>query len=835
MQSVESRDLSVNPFNLSSQATAMAGTINRPAVDLISGLGVNSDNFKKNMASILSEYDQDILEHLSQRMSITLGTKEETIQSLSDEFLNDALADICTTGYVNTGKFDLKFIEELLPSPKQRNQLPQYIKRKLKQLGRPEDAKAVENLLFVEPEKESTSKQKPENKRKVKDELARLLSKGKKEEAREIIDDLSNRFEDTSWKIRKKVAESFGDIISVLDEFDELKENFQEISNTLIKSMKKEVHLDTYLAEAENFRNICTSRNNINKFYTNETIGSRLFESQKISKAQLQKVLLARKENGKSLPYNLGALNFVEEPALVYFLSQQYKGCKTVVLSNMYTIPDNALNAIPLKFIKRFLVLPFNLNNGHLHTAAMDPNNFYAFDDIRFITGYSVAPHLASEFHLLDAVKKFYAIEIDTPEIQSFMENIQEQEKELEFEQETEEQVITTEKLNESDAPVVRLVNLILKEAISQKASDIHIEPYENQLRVRFRIDGTLTTWLTPPVRYSSVLASRIKVISKLDISEKRLPQDGRFKLRNNGSQVDFRVSTFPGMFGEKVVLRLLDQSSLIMRVNKLGLKGDDLKHVLTAMYKTKGMILVTGPTGSGKTTTLYSMLNDLNDGSRNISTAEDPVEYNLSGVNQFQMNPRIGMDFARALRTFLRQDPDIIMVGEIRDYETAEIAVKAALTGHLVLSTLHTNSAVETITRLLDIGIQPYLVNSSINIIVAQRLMRKVCERCKAETSPNELQSRLLNDHGLDISRHKVYKGEGCPECNNTGYKGRVAVHEVMPLWEGIKEAILRGKSSSGLEAKAVSQGFSTLPECGFQKVIQGVTDLDEWMRVVA
>jgi len=408
-------------------------------------------------------------------------------------------------------------------------------------------------------------------------------------------------------------------------------------------------------------------------------------------------------------------------------------------------------------------------------------------------------------------------------------------EDDLEFSEEKEEEITATEEFKDSDAPVVRLVNVIIREAITQKASDIHIEPYENELRVRFRIDGTLSTLLTPSIKYANVISSRIKIMARLDISERRLPQDGRFKIGLNGNRVDFRVSTFPGMFGEKVVLRLLDNSNLAPDINNLGLNSNDLTTLLAAMYKSKGMILVTGPTGNGKTTTLYSMLHGLNDGSRNICTAEDPVEYNLKGINQFQMKPKIGLDFARALRTFLRQDPDIIMVGEMRDLETAEIAVKAALTGHLVLSTLHTNSAPETITRLLDMGIEPYLITSSLNLIVAQRLMRKICPSCKVEASPNDLQLKLLKGYGFDISGHQLFRGEGCEECNDTGYKGRVAVYEVMPLWQEIQELILQGESSVAIRQKAEDLGLVTLQEQGFNKVIQGMTAIDEWMRAVA
>ncbi|MDA8126979.1 MAG: ATPase, T2SS/T4P/T4SS family, partial [Deltaproteobacteria bacterium] len=374
-----------------------------------------------------------------------------------------------------------------------------------------------------------------------------------------------------------------------------------------------------------------------------------------------------------------------------------------------------------------------------------------------------------------------------------------------------------------------------LDEAIKQKVSDIHIEPYENELRVRLRIDGSLITVLNPSKSYASGLSSRLKIMSGLDISERRLPQDGRFKVRKEGKFIDFRVSTFPGIFGEKIVLRLLDDANLVLDMNQLGFDKDDLTIILSAIYKSKGMILVTGPTGSGKTTTIYSMLRALNDGSLNISTAEDPVEYHLKGVNQFQMNTRIGLDFARALRTFLRQDPDIIMVGEIRDLETAEIAFKAALTGHLVLSTLHTNSAPETITRLLDIGIPPYIVASSLNLIVAQRLIRKNCEKCRVEAVPTELQASVLRSNGFCLDGHRFFRGEGCEECSGTGYRGRIAVYEVMPMLADLQELIIAGKSSFEIKAKAEERGFLPLQKQGFQSLTAGVISPAEWVRVLA
>ena len=533
----------------------------------------------------------------------------------------------------------------------------------------------------------------------------------------------------------------------------------------------------------------------------------------------------------------IGALNLVDESVLTQCLAQQYKNCRTVNLSSMKKISENILNTIPEKYVGRYQVLPFKSERGKLHAATMDPNNWQILNEVQFISGYSVIPYLAAEYHLLNSIEKFYKVKADKPTNHEAMSNMQNGDwnSGLELVEEKQESIAYHEELKDSDAPIIKLANVIIEEAIKQKASDIHIEPYENELRVRLRIDGTLITVLNPSKSYANGLASRIKIMSGLDISEKRLPQDGRFKARNNGNVVDFRVSTFPGIYGEKTVLRLLDNSNLLLDINELGLNKDDLTTLLSAMYKSKGMILITGPTGSGKTTTIYSMLHKLNDGTLNISTAEDPIEYNLKGINQFQMNTKIGLNFARALRTFLRQDPDIIMVGEIRDLETAEIAFKAALTGHLVLSTLHTNNAPETITRLINIGIEPYMMTSSINLIVAQRLIRKICEKCKIEATPTDLQTNVLRNYGFNINDHHVAQGEGCEECSNTGYKGRIAIYEVMPLWDEIKELILKGKSAFEIRTKAEEKGLTSLQMQGFNKVITGVTSLNEWMRVLA
>jgi type IV pilus assembly protein PilB len=381
----------------------------------------------------------------------------------------------------------------------------------------------------------------------------------------------------------------------------------------------------------------------------------------------------------------------------------------------------------------------------------------------------------------------------------------------------------------------VKLVNVILTEAMAKEASDIHIEPYEKQFRVRYRIDGVLHEIMNPPMRLRNAILSRMKIMAHLDIAERRLPQDGRIKLKTVNKEMDFRVSVLPTLFGEKIVLRLLDKSALQLDMTKLGFEPQALKDFQEAIYRPYGMVLVTGPTGSGKTTSLYSALTELNKVTQNISTAEDPVEYNLPGINQVQMHEEIGLNFAAALRAFLRQDPDIIMVGEIRDFETAEIGIKAALTGHLVLSTLHTNDAPSTIHRMLNMGVEPFLVSSSVNLILAQRLVRKICSDCK-ETQ--ELNPQALVEIGMSPEEAEStvgYKGAGCEKCSDTGYKGRIAIYEVMPFGEDLKELILEGGSSGELKRAAREGGMKTLRESGLTKIREGITTLEEVMRVTA
>lgn len=676
-----------------------------------------------------------------------------------------------------------------------------------------------------------------DNDKKVKEYINNLLSCGKGNEMETFIEDVSSKMDNKSIITRKKVAESFESVTSTLEAFDALKENFQKTSNTLVKWLKKEHDVDAYLAVTNSLRNMCSLMKRLDRYLIDETIGGRLYESNKISRVGLQEALKARNKNENSLQYNIGALDLVDEIVLTQFLAQQYKGCKTINLSSIKHIAEHILRAIPEKYIGRYQILPFKSEQGTLYTATMDPNNWQILNEVQFISGYSVMPYLAAEYYLLNSIEKFHKIKINKSTNHDAISKITNSDWNggLELVEDNQESISYNEEPRDSDAPIIKLVNAIIEEAIKQKASDIHIEPYEKELRIRLRINGTLTTILNPSRSYTNGLVSRIKIMSGLDISEKRIPQDGRFKARKDEKVVDFRVSSFPGIFGEKIVLRLLDNSNLLMDIKKLGLNSKDLTILLSAMYRSKGMILITGPTGSGKTTTIYSMLNSLNDGTVNISTAEDPVEYNIEGINQFQMNTKIGLNFARALRTFLRQDPDIIMVGEIRDFETAEIAFKAALTGHLVLSTLHTNSAPETITRLINIGIEPYMINSSINLIIAQRLIRKICEKCKTEVVPTDLQKSVLRNHGLNVKDHHFFQGEGCRECSNTGYKGRIAIYEVMPLWDEIKELIIEGKTALDIKTKAEQKGLTSLETQGFNQVLNGHTSLDEWMRVLA
>jgi type IV pilus assembly protein PilB len=471
-----------------------------------------------------------------------------------------------------------------------------------------------------------------------------------------------------------------------------------------------------------------------------------------------------------------------------------------------------------------------------LTIAMVDPTNVFAMDDVKFMTGYNVEPVVASDSSLRGAIDEYYG-STHSIELKKVMEDLTDTD-DADLEVLEEEEDLDLEALEEEseEAPVVRLVNIIMTDAIKKEASDIHIEPYEKEFRVRYRLDGILYEMMRPPLRLKEAITSRLKIMAKLDIAEKRLPQDGRIKIKTRvGGKVkdlDFRVSVLPTIFGEKIVLRLLDKDNLMLDMTRLGFEPESLRRFEQAILKPFGMVLVTGPTGSGKTNTLYSALQRINTPETNIMTAEDPVEFNLVGVNQVQMKEQIGLNFAAALRSFLRQDPNIILVGEIRDFETAEVAIKAALTGHLVLSTLHTNDAPSSINRLMNMGIEPFLVASSVNLIAAQRLVRKICTSCK---EPIDVPEQALLDVGFtdkEIKALKLFRGKGCERCGGTGYKGRVGLFEVMDVDEEVRELILSGGSANELRQQSIENGMLGLRESGLQKIGEGVTTIEEVIR---
>jgi len=557
-------------------------------------------------------------------------------------------------------------------------------------------------------------------------------------------------------------------------------------------------------------------------------LGERLVQAGLITETQLEQALKEQKRNGGLLGSNLIKLGLIKEEAFLDFLSLQY-GYPAIDITHAEISPD-LLKLVPPDVVQRHMVLPVSRAASTLVLAMSDPTNYLVIDDIKFLTGYNIDVVVAEEAALKSAIDRLYDQSASLMDVMNDLE-------ELELEVVDDAEDLNLEELERatSDAPVVKLVNVILTDAIKKEASDIHIEPYEKIFRVRYRIDGVLYEIMNPPMKMKNAIISRVKIMSSLDIAERRLPQDGRIKLKTKGKEMDFRVSVLPTLFGEKIVLRLLDKSNLQLDMTKLGFEEQALANFKEAIYQPYGMVLVTGPTGSGKTTTLYSALSELNKTTQNISTAEDPVEYNLLGINQVQMHEEIGLNFASALRAFLRQDPDIIMVGEIRDFETAEIGVKAALTGHLVLSTLHTNDAPSTIHRMLNMGVEPFLVTSSVNLILAQRLCRKICEKCKQvlDTHP-----QVLVDMGMTRKQAEetvVYVGKGCDACNDSGYKGRIALYEVMPMGDDLKELVLEGASSMELKRAAMNAGMKTLRQSGLEKIRNGITTTEEILRVSA
>jgi type IV pilus assembly protein PilB len=589
-------------------------------------------------------------------------------------------------------------------------------------------------------------------------------------------------------------------------------------------------------------------------------IGELLLKEKRITADQLQQALNHQKAQGGKLGFNLVKLGFVKDEEITALLSKQY-GVPSINLAQ-FEIDPAVIKLIPADTAQKYQIVPLSRAGATLTIAMTDPTNVFAMDDIKFMTGYNVEPVVASETAVIDAILRYYPVTkggaaksgaakgtaaaaapaasgSSALEMASRgLEELQQLEDAGDVEVLEELEEISAEALAKQgeEAPVVRLVNVVLMSAIQKGASDIHIEPYEKELRIRYRIDGILYNIMSPPMKYRDAIVSRVKIMSKLDIAEKRLPQDGRIKIRfnENGTpkEIDFRVSVLPTLFGEKIVMRLLDKDKLMLDMTKLGFEAESLAKFETAILRPWGMVLVTGPTGSGKTNTLYSSIAKINTIETNIMTAEDPVEFNLVGVNQVQVKEAIGLNFAAALRSFLRQDPNIILVGEIRDFETAEIAVKAALTGHLVLSTLHTNDAPSTINRLMNMGIEPFLVASSVHLICAQRLVRRICTACK---EPHPVPAQALVQAGYtqeDAKSVTPMKGKGCERCNNTGYKGRVGLYEVMEITEELRELVLVGASGLELRRKAVDEGMITLRQSGLRKVKDGMTTIEEVVR---
>jgi type IV pilus assembly protein PilB len=578
-------------------------------------------------------------------------------------------------------------------------------------------------------------------------------------------------------------------------------------------------------------------------------IGELLLKEKRITPEQLQEALNYQRTNGGKLGLNLVKLGYVRDDEITSLLSKQY-GVPSIALGQ-FEIDPAIVKLVPAETAQRYQVMPLSRSGATLTIAMTDPTNVFAMDDIKFMTGYNVEPVVASETAVLEAIERYYvqaapsapaptgnsALEVASRALEEMPTTLAEDgEEALELVDDFEEISVETLARQGEEAPVIKLVNVLLMSAIQKGASDIHIEPYEKEFRVRYRIDGLLYNIMQPPMKVRDAMTSRIKIMAKLDIAEKRLPQDGRIKIRfhDNGQNrdIDFRVSCLPTLFGEKIVLRLLDKTKLMLDMTKLGFESESLVKFEHAIGKPWGMVLVTGPTGSGKTNTLYSAISRINTPETNIMTAEDPVEFNLAGVNQVLVRESIGLNFAAALRSFLRQDPNTILVGEIRDFETAEIAVKAALTGHLVLSTLHTNDAPSTVNRLMNMGIEPFLVASSLNLVCAQRLVRRICKNC---SEPHPHAAAALMQAGFtaeDANTVVPNRGRGCEKCNNTGYKGRVGLYEVMEVTEELRELILVGASALELRRKAIEEGMITLRGSGLRKVKDGVTTIEEIVR---
>ncbi|NLC71697.1 MAG: type IV-A pilus assembly ATPase PilB [Desulfuromonadaceae bacterium] len=560
---------------------------------------------------------------------------------------------------------------------------------------------------------------------------------------------------------------------------------------------------------------------------SNLRLGELLVRNCLITDEQLKKAFEEQKKDGSRLGSALIKLGFLDEKTLTAYLSKQY-GVPSVDLDNL-EVDNSVAGYISFEIAQKYQVIPIARAGNTLRIATSDPSNLLAIDDIKFMTGFNIEVSVCSESAVRKALDRFYDQSSSFAEVMGNLGDI-----DLELLDGSEDVDVQELKHASEDAPVVKLVNLILTDAIKKGASDIHIESYEKLFRVRFRIDGTLCEVMSPPMKLRAAIVSRIKIMAEMDIAERRLPQDGRIKIKlPNGRDMDFRVSSLPTLFGEKVVLRLLDKGSLQLDMTKLGYEPQALEWFKEQINKPFGMVLVTGPTGSGKTVSLYSALSELNKVTENISTAEDPVEFNFAGINQVQVHEEIGLTFASALRSFLRQDPDIIMIGEMRDFETAEIGIKAALTGHLVLSTLHTNDAPSTITRLLNMGIEPFLVSTAVNLISAQRLARKVCPECREEVAVDKKILIRAGAREEELDSYHLFRGRGCPHCNNTGYKGRVGIYQVMPMFESIRDMVLGGANATEIKRESMRLGVKTMRQAALAKMKEGMICLEEVLRV--
>lgn len=556
-------------------------------------------------------------------------------------------------------------------------------------------------------------------------------------------------------------------------------------------------------------------------------IGDLLVREDLISQEQLEQALIEQRSSGARLGYVLVKLGFVQEIEITKMLARQYH-VPAVDLSR-FEVDDKIIKLVPADVALKHTVLPLKRDGRSLTVAMAEPGNMQILDDLKFITRCDIVPVIAGEYTLQTAIEKYY--EQRDAQLESLLESMGGDDLEIVEEEEEEEAAYAIA----DDAPVVKLINGLLTDAVRRGASDIHIEPFETELRVRYRIDGALLEVMKPPIKLKAALTSRVKIMSNLNIAERRVPQDGRIKIKVGRRVIDFRVSTLPVIFGEKIVMRILDKGNLTLDLQTFGFEPKAEKDLMSAIMNPYGMVLVTGPTGSGKTTTLYSALSQVNNIDVNIMTAEDPVEYNIYGINQVLVRNEIGMTFAAALRAFLRQDPNIIMVGEIRDLETGSIAIKAALTGHLVLSTLHTNDAPSTITRMLDMGIEPFNVASAVNLIVAQRLIRRICKDCKAEHEYTSDELAALGMTDAELADITFFKGTGCASCGDSGYRGRAGLYEVMALTPALRRMILQGGSADELKDKAVEEGMLTLRMDGIMKLRKGVTTLEEVVKETA